>query len=467
MRRKPLENPAAERAVLGAILRDPSLYWQERSKLLPRLFSQPIHFRIMQAIVKLAQEGREIAYPAVIPRLPEGVIQGISPEGYLQMLMVDQAEPELFLDLISDLEDMAARRAMMTLSQSLAEQALEDSDVPAVERLEKALKRVETIGSSISNDARGMMESAGRNFLEGVSQAAKLHHSGGASWFLREIRKTLGTEIEFGWLIGILADSGAGKTSLALQQCFHSASVDRIPTLFLSGDQRPEDCIQQICAQNLGIDANDIRDGRISDEEYDRVAAMTAEITTATPLEIRRTAQPRTSSIAMTVRDFKRRHGGARCLIAIDHLKRVAPDNPRASLDVIGNQICGDLKTLAEESECAILGLMQRNSEGAKRDNPRPIDRDLYGGPGVKENFDAILGLFVEQRWIEQSLRIATKDAEKERLERRLEQVRGQAELIGMKCRYSEEGRIRKIRREPKYTRFLPLQEEYQRGLPI
>lgn len=450
-----LENIEAERSVLGAVLKDPSVFWSERSHLRPILFADPFHRDVMKAIGTLADGGREFGIPALVSRLPVPE-DGTSVAGRLAVLMADQAEVGLAHDLIEDLKNTWGRREMASLGERLIRYSTEPSDTPALERLEKAIGRAQAIGEAISDDPGGLAQAA-REMLEDANTAHKRQRSNAIPWFLREAARATGDDIEYGWLIGLLVESGGGKTSLALQQTLFTAELG-IPVLFLSGDQAPKECLRQMASQSLGIEARDIRSGRLSDHDFQTLIEETNRITSL-PIEIRKMGLPTTAQIGSMVRSWRRRRARPGLWI-LDHVKRVRPNDQKANLDVTVNQICGDLKALAQQTDCPGLILQQRNSKGFDRENPRPTAQDVYGGLGAVENFDTIMGMYIEERWLKERLDQAKSDAQKESIEKKLRACEGQAELSGIKTRHGPQGRRETIKREARFTRFVSLLQE-------
>ncbi|MCW5695810.1 MAG: hypothetical protein KIS96_03635 [Bauldia sp.] len=456
MARLALENIPGERAVLGAAMRDPNIFWEHKARFRPEIFVGPLHRRIVTVMHRLAEAGREIVTPSILSFLAVDEEDGVSPEGYLATLIVEEADNAVAADLLDDLSEHWARRQMARLGDRLLKESTKDSNDSAITRLEESIAEVTGIAETLESDRAGSTDAAIERMLDQVSRAHAAGRSDGIPWFIPEAGRVTGDDVEYEWLIGILADTAGGKTSFALQQAV-AAAQRGVPVLFLSGDQPPEDCYRQINSQMLSIESSALRRGRISKEEFSAVHQASRDLKRL-PIQIRRILRPTARQIATMVRSFKRRHGDRRALWILDHAKRVTFDDRRSGLAEGVNQVFGDLKALNLATGCAGIVLMQRNSEGDKREDSRPILPDIYGGKGAAESFDTIMAIYVEERALEQQIRLSRGRVKADRLgqmEARLNTVRGKAELIGLKTRFSQPDIGEHVIREARFTRFV------------
>lgn len=457
MAKVPLESIALERAVLGACLRDPSVFEDQQQRLDPEVFVDRMHRRIVAAFHALVGMDRAITASAVVARIAVED-EGVSPEGYLATLMAEDVDPTIIGELVDDLVEMYARRTLAEHGQACIQSASEDIDATAQERVDKAIDRTKAIGAMVAKLPEG--DKAIDRVIQHASNAYRDQSSGGYDWFLPEITHAAGGDkLEPGWMTGLVCDSGAGKTSLALQEARFLASQGT-PVLFLSGDQTEEDCYRQMASQEIGIESGEIRNGHLSEEDFGRLIAA-LEPLKQLPIEIVKMTWPKMSWVGNVVRNFVRRRGKG--VVMADHAKRFKFDDPRGGLSEGVNQIMGDWKSLMLATGCAGLMLMQRNSEDNKPGRtPRPLITDVYGGRGASESFDTVLALWVEERWIKQRLPGLSSDSKEfERLNNKLAVCEGKADMIGLKCRFGPDGRTKRIIREARFTRFSSLKAVY------
>ena len=451
------QNLEAEQHVLGSILSQNACFDRVSSFLTAEDFFEPVHRHLYKVIGDMIGAG-SVANPvtmkgAVSDDLQVGDLSGMR---YVVRLFAEFPMPYAIVDLATAVKDAAVRRGLVLAAERIHEWA---SLSQPGSKTEDLITECETMFSEAIGKGRPADEGdAAIRAIEEVSLAHQRQKSEAVPWFIGEAQQVLGDDLEFGWLVGLLADSGGGKTSFALQQAYHAMEAG-YPVLFLSGDQKPEEVYKQIASQRASVQSNDLRKGRASDNELGSVITVLNAMRNM-PFEVRKMGRPTTAEISMWVRAFNRKHG--RGLIIIDHAKRISFTDRRTMLAEGVNQVYGDLKALMQETENAGILLMQRNSDGQGRDNPRPVRGDAYGGAGALENLDGLIALYVEEQWIDHMLSNARTGARKTEIEDRREHVKGKAELVGLKARFAEGGIRKIIKREARFTRFSSLTEDWR-----
>src|SRR5690606_24203759 len=88
-------------------------------------------------------------------------------------------------------------------------------------------------------------------------------------WFLPEITTALG-DIRRGNLIGLMSDSGGGKTSFSLQQCRYAASLG-FKSAFFSIEVTDEEAALQAAAQQSHISLGRIDAFTLNTKEKDQL----------------------------------------------------------------------------------------------------------------------------------------------------------------------------------------------------
>lgn len=451
------QNLEAEQHVIGSILSQNACFDRVSSFLTANDFFEPVHRHLFKIIGDMIGAG-QVANPvtmkgAVSDDLQVGDLSGMR---YVVRLFAEFPMPYAIVDLATAVKDAARRRAVAIVTEKIHEWV--SIDQPGT-KIDDLIAECEAAFSQAIGKGRPADEGdAAARAIEEVSLAHQRQKSEAIPWFIGEAQQVLGDDLEFGWLVGLLADSGGGKTSFALQQAYHAMEAG-YPVLFLSGDQKPEEVYKQIASQRASVQSNDLRKGRASDNEVGSVITVLNAMR-GKPFEVRKMGRPTTAEISMWVRAFNRKHG--RGLVIIDHAKRVSFTDRRTMLAEGVNQVYGDLKALMQETENAGILLMQRNSDGQGRDNPRPVRGDAYGGAGALENLDGLIALYVEEQWIDHMLSNARTGARKDEIEARREHVKGKAELVGLKARFAEGGIRRNIKREARFTRFSSLTEDWR-----
>ncbi len=447
--KRSLVNTASERAVLGAVLKDPGVYYANRARFQAQLFAEPINQRIAKAISSRADKNQPFGI-ADLSRIV-ATDDGAEASGYLSSLVYREADVDSAADRMSDLRDAWACRLMAQLGEELIKAASEDSDRSAVERLERALARAKSIGDSLEEIDPRSREKTVERVLARVAENVKRQRSDGVPWFLREIAITARSEIEFGWFIGLLADSAGGKTSIALQQAVFTAQSG-VPVLFLTGDQTADDCYIQMCSQIMGVSFEHFLKGTLHFAEHRKFVDLLGTLKSL-PIHFIEIDSPHVGQIGRWVQSFVRSFG--RGLVIIDHDDIIEADDKRAQLADRVKQTDRDLKAVMRRNRCGCLYLMQRNAEGENRDVARPVDRDLVGGPRRRKSFDALLYLYRQSMWDRKKARIEKRNDKRFELEASADAREHEAEIGVMKNRHAKPDQSCIVRWEGEFTRFV------------
>ncbi|SHG79202.1 DnaB-like helicase N terminal domain-containing protein [Kaistia soli DSM 19436] len=453
------QNLELEIGLIGCLMRDQAIFDRVAGFVDADDFFLQIHKDIWRASAALIAQGRP-ANPVTLKGAfdPSIRVEHWTLIEYLIHLMSEAGLPMNAVDYAQGIRALAIRRAMIRAAEDIREMAMAASPIAKIEAI---LKDCEEAFSEAAGRHKPVEDiDPAQQAINEISHAYQRQASDAVPWFLSEIGAVLGDDLEYGWLVGLLADSGGGKTSFALQQAEHALRKG-VPVLFLSGDQKPAEVYRQIASQRASVQSSDLRKGRASEQE---VAASIAVINDLSkrPLQVRKMGRPTTAEISMWVRAFNRQFGKG--LVIIDHAKRVGFTDRRAMLAEGVNQVYGDLKALMQETENAGLLLMQRNSDGGGRDNPRPVRSDCYGGAGALENLDGLIALYVEEQWTSHLLAMARTDKRKDEIRARAALAKDLAEIVGLKARFGPGGNSQEIKREARYTRFASLVDDWRGG---
>lgn len=434
-------NPDLEVGVLGAILIDNDLFWDVAKRISALDFVDGLNADIWRAIDTAVRGGR-VADPIglkTVVTIPSGII-------------ANALSPRIATAAADTLADLSARRRIYDVAIAASERAVSAQVGEPVGKLldEIAAGFVDIRESARFPGSANDMREAMQRAINLSAEAYKEDVIPGIPWVIPELESLTGEPLQYGSLYGVMADPGGGKTSFALQQCYHAAE-NGFPALFLSYEQTPEQCADQINSQHLDLEARLIRQGRIRQEDFDRLCDH-ADRVIKMPLAVQSVGRATVKELRVRAESFVRRHG--RGLVVVDHAKRVLADNQRDGLSDRVNQVYGDLKAMAMDLGCAVIVLMQRNSRGFDRTNPEPVDEDCYGGSGAKENLDYLLAIWREYLWLKQKARLELKQDRKDDYEARADKVKARAKFINLKARFAQAGGVRTIGFVERFTRF-------------
>ena len=454
-----LHNIELEQQILGAILIENQVFHEISPILETAHFFDEVHRHLYQVFADRIRAGREVM-PATIVNFLDSWPESLETpaEVYLSNLVGNVATRAAIKPIAHELRDLAVRREIEGLAQVCYDEAHNtdpsetvDDSINAVEDAVQDLRAHFHTAHQANSWAHALNES-----LQTAGQAYQSHEDPGWEWFLPELEEVVGERLQQGTIVGLLADSGGGKTSMAVQQCAHSA-MQGVPVIFFSFEQTARQIADQVFAQHIDLESRLWRRGKVSEAEFDQTVDYAKSIQNW-PMEVHKMYGAKVSDLSTRARRFFRKRSPG--LIIIDHAKRITPDNGRSNLADQVNQVYGGVKNMALENECAVLLLMQRNMEGYRRNNPRPMRSDVYGGGGAIENLDYCVALWREILWLKEQHPNLTTDEAKSKNEARQTQVEFQAEMIGLKARFYQQGLARKIAYTPRFTRFSSMRKE-------
>jgi replicative DNA helicase len=448
----------AEQALLGAILVNNDAYWRTAGFLKPFHFTEPLHQIIYETIGTMITEGRSANPITAKAYLPADQLVGdMSAAQYLARLCAEAVNVLGAYDYGRTIIEVWARRQLIGVAQDL--DALARS-MPVDMSPEKIINEVSTRLTEVAQEGNERAGSVKYGVIlpNAVNKAAKAGNDASSRipWFLPEITSALG-DIRRGNLIGLMSDSGGGKTSFSLQQCRFAASLG-FKSAFFSIEVTDEEAALQAAAQQshiaLGrIDAFTLNTKEQGDLEREMVAS------TDLPFYIVGFGECSLPDIRVKAEAMVKSQGLD--LIIIDHAKMISLPNPKDIFADRINALYRGLKALAKSLNVAIVILIQRNDDWKKRwqtgGHIRPMMGDAYGGSGVKQNLDVWFSLYRPEPLYKELIPQAQRQEKRDELVQKYERSRGKAQVINHKRRRGEPGQSPEIGFEAEYTMFTSL----------
>ena len=417
-------NIEAEQALLGALLMNNQVYDVVNRLLEPQHFYDPLHQRIYEVIGQALANGR-VANPVTLKNgLPEKV-DGLKIDGkevpvlsYLTRLCLEAVTVVNAPDYAAAIFDAWVGRQAISALQDGVDTYF--NLAPGADPL-KAFEPIEERIAAIRADAMksSPVKNAARSYLDSLSASYKRGEVRGVPIALDEIAEVISEPcFEAGNLYGLLSSSGEGKTSLTVQLMLHALQKGH-PVCFLSYDQSAEQVIRQMVAQKYEIEARRQRDAKLLSEKEFQTCMEFADWIESRSFEVVKCTDHSAPQLVGMARTFVKRRGNGKVpLIVVDHIGVVKPEDRRADEGTKAKGIGQILKAGAETTDAAWLVLNQRNSFGMRRDNPRPISMDLFGGDPAKTPFDAIFYLYRYIKFLEERKAIASSDSDWKKIEK-------------------------------------------------
>ena len=181
-------------------------------------------------------------------------------------------------------------------------------------------------------------------------------------------------------LIIIAGRPSMGKTALATNIAFNAAKKiqdenKKSSIAFFSLEMSSEQLSTRILAEQSRIKSNDIRRGRISEDQFDKFIETSKNINDL-PLFIDETPAISIAALSNRARRIKRIHGLD--MVVVDYIQLMTAVNSRRDGRVQEiSEITQGLKALAKELSVPVLALSQLSRAVEQRDNNKPQLADL------------------------------------------------------------------------------------------
>lgn len=253
-------NPAAEREVIGTIIRAP-LYLEEAMRLRSEHFCIPMHQVVWRAIAHLLDKGDPIRVQSVAAACGNG-LDGQGRRDLEQMVMMAGGAEGILRDAISAVEDAARRRsAAQVYAQARrravsSEDAIETTAARATVEVEEALNGGDTgflDGRQVNRRLRAKLEKPVRPVPTGI----------------RKLDHVLEGGLMPSRMLAIVAQTKQGKTTLASTISYNVLEIGE-PHLVISLERNETDIEQSCAARALKVNSIDLeQDFESHEKAYD------------------------------------------------------------------------------------------------------------------------------------------------------------------------------------------------------
>jgi len=144
------------------------------------------------------------------------------------------------------------------------------------------------------------------------------------------------------------------------------------------------------------IDQTRIRNGKLTDEEWDKMTGALGKLHDA-PIEIDETGAINATDLRARARRLARKYGGKLGLIVIDYLQLMTSvkDNENRATEI--SEISRSIKALAKELNVPIVALSQLSRKVEERNEKRPLMSDLRESGAIEQDADLILMMYREE----------------------------------------------------------------------
>ena len=448
-------NIEAEQSVIGSILVSNELFDEINMILTSKNFYDPMHQKIFSAIEKLIYSGM-LANTITLNNYFEKEKDEINVPDYLIKITKFSTSSRQTIEYSKLIYDLFVKRELIKISENIIDIAklndLDHDGKSIIENFEKSLFDLAEKGSFSSQLVK--FDEAMRMTIEMASNAYK-NDEGivGVPTGLTDLDDRLGGLHKSDLLI-IAGRPSMGKTALATNIAFNAAKKiqeeGRKSTIaFFSLEMSSEQLSTRILAEQSRIKSNDIRRGRISEEQFDKFIETSKNISEL-PLYIDETPAISIAALSNRARRIKRLYGLD--MVVVDYIQLMRAANFRDGRVQEISEITQGLKALAKELSVPVLALSQLSRAVEQRDDKKPQLSDLRESGSIEQDADVVMFVFREAYYLERK-EPQPATVEHAEWQSKMNDVANRAEIIIGKQRHGPTGNVF-LEFEPMFTRF-------------
>ncbi len=449
-------NIEAEQAVIGSMLVTNELFDEINTIISSANFYDPMHQKIFGAIENLIFKGT-LANPITLKNYFEDEKDELNVPEYLVKVTKFSTSKRQTIEYSKIIYDMFVRRELIKISEQTIDTAklndLNTNGQNIIENSERLLFDLAEKGSF--NSTLIKFDEAMRQTIEMASAAYK-NEEGivGVPTGLRDLDDRLGG-LHKSDLIIIAGRPGMGKTALATNISFNAAqklqdSGRKSCIAFFSLEMSSEQLSTRILAEQSRIKSNDIRRGRISDEQFDKFIETSKNISEL-PLFIDETPAITIAALSNRARRIKRIHGLDMIVVDYIQLMRGTMNYKDGRVQEV-SEITQGLKAIAKELSVPVVALSQLSRQVEQRDNKKPQLSDLRESGSIEQDADVVMFVYREAYYLEnKEPRPAT--VEHAEWQAKMNEVSNLAEIIIGKQRHGPTGMLM-LEFEAMFTKF-------------
>ncbi len=458
--KKQPSNLEAEQALIGSILVNNDIIDEISTIINPNSFYDPAHTKIYEVIEELNNKGM-IANPITLKNYFEkdNMLNEVGGTEYLVKLTRFSSSTKQAIDYAKIIHEMYLRRELILISDNLSSETLNTKEQSAEKIIESTEKSLFDLAE------RGSFSQSFLKFNQALDQTIEMatlamkNDRGivGVPTGLTDLDEKLGG-LHKSDLIILAGRPSMGKTALATNIAYHAAQTllsrqEKSSVAFFSLEMSSEQLSTRILSEQARIKSDDIRRGKVTEEEINRYIETSRNIYNL-PLFIDETPAITIATLSNRARRIKRLFGVS--LVVVDYIQLMRSSSNKSDNRVQEiSEITQGLKALAKELGVPILALSQLSRAVEQRDDKQPQLADLRESGSIEQDADVVMFVYREAYYLERK-QPKLGSIEHAEWQSKMNDVNGLADIILGKQRHGPTGTI-KVEFEGIYTKFKDL----------
>lgn len=388
--RQPPQDNAAEMSVLGGMLLSKDAIADVLERLRPGDFYKPAHQNVYDAILDLYGRGEPADAVTVAAELDRrGLLRRIGGAPYLHTLISTvptAANAGYYAGIVAE---KALLRRLVEAGTRVVQYGYagaEGADVAEI--VDRAQAEIYDVAEGRASEDFVALEDLLQPTMDEIDAIAS---QGGLSrgvptGFIELDEVTNG--LHPGQMIVIAARPGMGKSTLGLDFLRSCSIKNRMTSVIFSLEMSKSEIVMRLLSAEARIKLADMRSGRMSDDDWTKLARRMSEISEA-PLFIDDSPNLMMMEIRAKARRLKQKHNLS--LIVIDYLQLMTSGKKVESRQQEVSEFSRQLKLLAKELEVPVVAMSQLNRGPEQRTDKKPMLSDLRESGAIEQDADMVI----------------------------------------------------------------------------
>ena len=388
--RQPPQDEAAEQAVLGGMLLSKDAIADVLERLRPGDFYRPNHQCIYDAILDLYGRGEPADAVTVAAELDRrGLLRRIGGAPYLHTLISTvptAANAGYYAGIVAE---KALLRRLVEAGTRVVQYGYAGAEGAEVaEIVDRAQAEIYDVTEGRTSEDFVPLEDLLQPTMDEIDAIASQGGiaRGVPTGFIELDEVTNG--LHPGQMIVIAARPGVGKSTLGLDFLRSCSIKNRLTSVIFSLEMSKSEIVMRLLSAEAKIKLSDMRSGRMSDDDWTRLARRMSEISEA-PLFIDDSPNMMMMEIRAKARRLKQKHDLR--LIVIDYLQLMTSGKKVESRQQEVSEFSRQLKLLAKELEVPVVAMSQLNRGPEQRTDKKPMLSDLRESGAIEQDSDMVI----------------------------------------------------------------------------
>ncbi|AQA03091.1 replicative DNA helicase [Mycobacterium sp. MS1601] len=388
--RQPPQDMAAEQSVLGGMLLSKDAIADVLERLRPNDFYRPAHQNVYDAIIDLYGRGEPADPVTVAAELDRrGLLKRIGGAPYIHTLISTvptAANAGYYAEIVAE---KALLRRLVEAGTRVVQYGYagaEGADV--ADLVDRAQAEIYEVTERRQSEDFSALEDLLQPTMDEIDAIAS---NGGLSrgvptGFTELDEVTNG--LHAGQMIIVAARPGVGKSTIGLDFMRSCSIKHRMASVIFSLEMSKSEIVMRLLSAEAKIKLGDMRSGRMTDDDWTRLARRMSEISEA-PLYI--DDSPNLTMMEIRAKARRLHQKADLRLIVVDYMQLMTSGKKAESRQQEVSEFSRNLKLMAKELEVPVVAISQLNRGPEQRTDKRPQVSDLRESGSLEQDADMVI----------------------------------------------------------------------------